>query len=74
MFSRMSITAAFCYIVLRAKGDPNPALGPPDVRKLLALRGVVGFGGIASQYYALNYLSVSDVTTINFLTPLATGQ
>lgn len=73
MFTRMLITGFFCYLVLRIQGDPHPALGPPDVRKLLVVRGVVGFFGISSVYFALSFISVSDVTTINFLVPLCTG-
>ncbi|GAA5861437.1 hypothetical protein JCM1840_005369 [Sporobolomyces johnsonii] len=70
---RMIFTFAGCYIYLRWSGDPHPLLGPPGVRLLLCARGVVGFFGLFPGYYALQYLSLSDATTISFLSPVLVG-
>lgn len=42
---RMGVTALGCVVWLRASGDPHPYLGPPGVRFLLCIRGIVGFFG-----------------------------
>ncbi|KAL1408689.1 hypothetical protein Q8F55_005502 [Vanrija albida] len=73
IFVRMGITLIFCWIVLFARGDPHPILGPPAVRKVLVLRGMAGFGGLVCAYQALRALSVSDAVTIGFLTPSFTA-
>lgn len=73
MATRMFITCICGWMVLKIQGDPNPILGPPEVRFWLAFRGVIGFLGIASNYYALAYLTVSEVTSTGFLVPLTTG-
>ncbi|GAA5888821.1 hypothetical protein JCM6882_002865 [Rhodosporidiobolus microsporus] len=73
IFIRMSMTFAGCYSYLRWSGDPNPFLGPPGVRLLLCARGVVGFFGLFPGYYALQYLDLSDATTISFLSPVLVG-
>ncbi|GAA6002682.1 hypothetical protein JCM10207_007625 [Rhodosporidiobolus poonsookiae] len=70
---RMIFTFAGCYAYLRWQKDPNPFLGPPGVRLLLCARGVVGFFGLFPGYYALQYLSLSDATTISFLSPVLVG-
>ncbi|KPV78148.1 uncharacterized protein RHOBADRAFT_11265, partial [Rhodotorula graminis WP1] len=54
-------------------GDPNPFLGPPGVRLLLALRGFVGFFGLYTNYAALQYLAMSDASTLFFLSPILVG-
>jgi hypothetical protein len=45
----MSITLIGCASYLFYTGDPNPILGPPEVRKLLALRGFIGFFGLVGM-------------------------
>ncbi|GAA5826790.1 hypothetical protein JCM5353_003237 [Sporobolomyces roseus] len=70
---RMGVTALGCVVWLRASGDPHPYLGPPGVRFLLCIRGIVGFFGLFSIYYVLQYLSLSDATTIGFLSPVLVG-
>ena len=50
---RMGITWICCVIYLVATRDPHPFLGPPEVRHLLAARGVVGFGGLYGLYFSL---------------------
>jgi hypothetical protein len=46
IFIRMSITWVGCVAFMLASGVENPFLGPKEVRKLLALRGFVGFFGL----------------------------
>jgi drug/metabolite transporter (DMT)-like permease len=68
---------------------PYPITGPPEVRHLLAFRGVSGFfgqsnafarwefadsaSGLFGIYYSLIYLSLSDSVVITFLTPTTTA-
>ncbi|GAA6036017.1 hypothetical protein JCM8097_005217 [Rhodosporidiobolus ruineniae] len=73
IFIRMLCTFLGCFAYLHWTGDPNPFLGPPGVRLLLCARGVVGFFGLFPGYYALQYLSLSDATTISFLSPVLVG-
>ncbi|OCH83569.1 hypothetical protein OBBRIDRAFT_799692 [Obba rivulosa] len=54
-------------------GVPDPVLGLKGVRLLLAFRGLSGFCGLFSTYYALQFLSISDVTVLGFLAPLCTA-
>ncbi|GAA5838705.1 hypothetical protein JCM3766R1_001567 [Sporobolomyces carnicolor] len=70
---RMGFTALFCFLWLKSSGDPHPLLGPPGVRGLLCIRGIVGFLGLFPSYYVLQYLSLSDATTISFLSPVLVG-
>ncbi|KAL7423447.1 hypothetical protein Q5752_001027 [Cryptotrichosporon argae] len=70
---RMAITSSCCVAVLLASGDANPVLGPPGVRRILALRGVCGWLGLTAAYQSLRGLSVSDGATIGFLGPTATA-
>ena len=46
IFIRMSITWIGCVGFMIVSGVENPFLGPKEVRKLLALRGFVGFFGL----------------------------
>lgn len=71
---RMGITGMCCWAVLwGVQRDPHPILGPPDIRRLLLLRGLCGFSGLLCAYQAFRYLSVSDTVTIQFLQPTVTG-
>ena len=70
---RQVVTGVFCIISLYVIGDPNPVLGPPEVRRSLAARGFFGFAGLGSSYQSFRYLSVSDSTVIGFLAPSATA-
>lgn len=71
---RMGITGGCCWAVLWGiQRDPHPILGPPDIRRLLLLRGLCGFSGLLCAYQAFRYLSVSDTVTIQFLQPTVTG-
>lgn len=71
---RMGITGMCCWAVLwGVQRDPHPILGPPEIRRLLLLRGLCGFSGLLCAYQAFRYLSVSDTVTIQFLQPTVTG-
>ncbi|KAK9481094.1 hypothetical protein V1514DRAFT_288222 [Lipomyces japonicus] len=73
VFTRMSITAAVCLIYMWYTAVPDFFLGPKGIRKLLWLRGFVGFFGLFGIYYSLTYLSLSDATVITFLAPTVAG-
>jgi drug/metabolite transporter (DMT)-like permease len=73
IFVRMAITSIFCTITLLFLKNPYPFLGPPEMRRLLLLRGTFGFVGLLSSYQSLKGLSVSDSMTIQYLTPALTG-
>jgi drug/metabolite transporter (DMT)-like permease len=66
---RQGMTSAGCIIALYYIQNPNPILGPPEVRKLLIPRGILGTGGLITTYQSFRGLSVSDTTAIGFLTP-----
>jgi drug/metabolite transporter (DMT)-like permease len=69
----MLITALGCVSYLTLSGDPNPFLGPPDMRPMLFARGFFGFFGLFSNYQSYRGLSVSDSQTIQFLSPSFTA-
>lgn len=73
IFVRMGITYIGCLLCLIITKTPHPFLGPPGIRLLLVIRGVIGFGGLSAFYYALQYLSLADATVLTFLAPLVTG-
>ncbi|CAO1621410.1 unnamed protein product [Parajaminaea phylloscopi] len=73
IFARMLFTWIGSVGALIAMKDPHPFFGPPGVRLLLCLRGVIGFFGLFSFYFSLRYLSLSDATVITFLSPILTG-
>ncbi|KIO07884.1 hypothetical protein M404DRAFT_940807 [Pisolithus tinctorius Marx 270] len=70
---RMVITFICCEIYMIAAKVPDPFLGPKDVRSLLICRGVAGFFALFGTYYALQYLSLGDVTALAFTGPIFTG-
>ncbi|KAI5455292.1 hypothetical protein NCC49_000107 [Naganishia albida] len=70
---RMTITFIGCISYLYFSNDPDWLLGPQEVRKLLALRGFIGFFGLTGMYQSLQYLSLSDATTLGFLSPTCTA-
>ncbi|KAI6001079.1 integral membrane protein DUF6 [Pisolithus orientalis] len=69
----MVITFICCEIYMIAAKVPDPFLGPKDVRSLLICRGVAGFFALFGTYYALQYLSLGDVTALGFTGPIFTG-
>lgn len=66
---RQGMTALGCIVSLYYLQDPNPLLGPPEIRRMLCARGFFGTGGLISTYESFQGLSVSDTTAIQFLTP-----
>lgn len=72
IFVRMSLTYIFAVIYMIYNKVPDWMFGPPEVRALLLLRSSVGFGGLFSIYYSLQYLPLSDATVLTFLTPCFT--
>ena len=66
---RQGMTSFGCIVTLYYLQNPNPILGPPDVRRLLVPRGLLGTGGLITTYQSFRGLSVSDTTAIQFLTP-----
>lgn len=71
---RMSITylGTLVYMLKNRKTMDHVPFGPPEVRKWLVLRGVMGFLGVFGLYSSLVYLSLSDAILITFLTPTVT--
>ncbi|KAG7771313.1 hypothetical protein KL931_001011 [Ogataea haglerorum] len=68
---RMFITYICCsYFLWR---DPNYPFGPNGYRIYMILRGLGGFVGVAGQYFALMYLSASDMVAMSFLAPTVTS-
>lgn len=70
---RMSITWLGCFIYMKRAGIPHALLGPPEARVLLCVRGASGFFGLYGIYYSLQYLSLSDATTLSFCAPILCG-
>ncbi|ESW97225.1 hypothetical protein KL918_000833 [Ogataea parapolymorpha] len=68
---RMFITYICCSYFLWE--DPNFPFGPKGYRIYMILRGLGGFVGVAGQYFALMYLSVSDTVVMSFLAPTVTS-
>lgn len=66
---RQGITVIGCVVTLHYLNEPNPFLGPPEMRRLLVARGLFGTGALVSTYESFQGLSVSDTTAIQFLTP-----
>jgi drug/metabolite transporter (DMT)-like permease len=69
VFSRAVITLALSYAMLRRKG-----LSPWGHNFVpLALRGLLGFGGLSGYYIALGRLPLADATTLQNATPVFTA-
>jgi drug/metabolite transporter (DMT)-like permease len=69
MFARTLITLALSYAMVRHAG-----LSPwGNQRMTLALRGLLGFGGMTGYYVALAHLPLADATTIQNATPVITS-
>ncbi|KAI1789861.1 hypothetical protein LXA43DRAFT_892024 [Ganoderma leucocontextum] len=70
---RMGITWLCCVAYMHVMKVPDPFFGPKGVRYFLVQRGVFGFVGIFGLYYSLQYLSLSDATVLQFLSPIFTA-
>ncbi|ODQ54274.1 DUF6-domain-containing protein, partial [Saitoella complicata NRRL Y-17804] len=73
VFVRMSITYVLSIAYMWHNDIPDFILGPPGIRLLLIIRGAIGFWGLFGIYYSLQYLSLSDATTITFMAPILAG-
>ncbi|KAI5966386.1 uncharacterized protein KGF55_000695 [Candida pseudojiufengensis] len=74
LFVRMFITYICCLIYMFiTKSIEQAPFGPPKLRKLLIIRGIVGFFGVFGMYFSLQYLSLSDAVSITFLVPMSTA-
>lgn len=74
LFVRMFITYSCCLAyMLITKLVPDAPWGPKEIRKLLVIRGLLGFFGVFGLYFSLQYLSLSDAVAILFLVPMITG-
>jgi drug/metabolite transporter (DMT)-like permease len=65
VFARSVIMAALALIALRRLG--LPLLG--GRRRLLLLRGLLGFGALSCFYYALVHLPLADATVLQYTNP-----
>jgi len=69
VFARAIVTLGLSYAMLR-----RLRIAPWGNQRLrLALRGLLGFGGLSSLYLALARLPLADTTTIQSATPLVTA-
>jgi drug/metabolite transporter (DMT)-like permease len=69
VLSRAVVTLAVSWVMLR-----RAALHPWGTHRLgLALRGLLGFGGLTAYYISLAHLPLADATTIQNTTPLLTA-
>ncbi|KAI3407169.1 hypothetical protein KGF56_000009 [Candida oxycetoniae] len=74
LFVRMFITYLCCLIYMFVtRAIEQAPFGPPKLRKLLIMRGFVGFFGVFGMYFSLQYLSLSDAVAITFLVPMFTA-
>lgn len=70
---RGAIVSSLSLAYMYWKSISDPLLGPKGVRPLLFLRGFAGFLGNYGVYSSVQYLSLSDVTVLTFITPILTG-
>lgn len=69
VFARAVITLGISLAMVRRAGL-SPWAGP---RMPLVFRGLLGFGGLAGYYIALDRLPLADATVLQNATPLLTG-
>ena len=69
LFARMGITFVLASGYMWWKQTLHFPFGMKEVRWLLVLRGLGGFGGVFGMYYSLLYLPLADATVITFLSP-----
>jgi drug/metabolite transporter (DMT)-like permease len=65
VFARALVTLGLSYLAVRAAGVP--ALGKH--KKLLVVRGVFGFLGLSSVYYAVTHLPLAEATVLQYMYP-----
>jgi drug/metabolite transporter (DMT)-like permease len=69
VLARAVVTLVASYVMVRRAGLPLWGTN----RRGLALRGVLGFGGLSMYYLSLAHLPLADATTIQNTTPLLTS-
>ena len=71
VLARCVVALVMSYVSLRRQRlDP---WGPPEHRRLLVARGVLGFIGLCCFYYALTHMPLGDVTVIQYTNPALTA-
>ncbi|EAU89555.1 hypothetical protein CC1G_02444 [Coprinopsis cinerea okayama7 len=70
---RMGVTWVCCVGYMLVTKVPDPWLGPKGVRLWLLFRGFTGFISLFGMYFSLQYLSLSDATVLQFLSPVFTA-
>ncbi|KAI1186955.1 hypothetical protein F5B17DRAFT_401731 [Nemania serpens] len=73
LFWRMLLSTVVCVIYIVWRQIPHGVLGDPEVRWLLAIRGITGFFGIYGVWYSIQYLPLSEATVITFIAPNLAG-
>ncbi|KAF6792034.1 hypothetical protein CSOJ01_14222 [Colletotrichum sojae] len=71
LFVRFLITGIGCAVYLWVNERPSFPTGPPELRRLFALRAAAGVFGAFGFYFSIMYLKLSEATALNFLGPLA---
>lgn len=71
VLARCLVAFVMSYIALKRLGI-NP-FGQQKHRRLLILRGVLGFIGLCCFYYALTHLPLGEVTVIQYTNPMLTA-
>lgn len=66
LFLRAIVGICYCFLLIRRSGAP--VLGKRKL--LLLLRGSLGFGSFACQFYAFVHLPLADATVLIFLYPV----
>lgn len=69
VLARAGISLVLSWLLLRAR-----SMTPwGKERRLLLLRGVLGFGGLMCFYYAVTHLPLAEATVIHFTNPILTA-
>jgi drug/metabolite transporter (DMT)-like permease len=69
VLARSSVGAALCWYSLRRRGVPLWG----QQRRLLLLRGLLGYAGLSCFFYALVHLPLADATVIQYTNPVFTA-
>jgi drug/metabolite transporter (DMT)-like permease len=65
VFARALVTLGLSYLAVRAAGVPTFG----KHRKLLVVRGIFGFMGLSSVYYAVTHLPLAEATVLQYMYP-----
>jgi drug/metabolite transporter (DMT)-like permease len=69
VLARSSVGAALCWYSLRRRGIPLWG----ENRRLLLLRGLLGYAGLSCFFYALVHLPLAEATVIQYTNPVFTA-